>query len=133
MIDGSPCVEPMRELSDHTCVDPELDPRGMTVFGSDYKQGGLVKDVWFDKESKIVRYLEVEVAGVAETRLFPIFYAHIKGRAKEVRIDCITAAQFGMAPVLRRPNVVTALEEDMINGFFAGGYIYSEPLKEALL
>ena len=133
MHDGTLQLEPLREATDYTCVDPHLDPRGMTVFGSDHKQAGTVFDIWIDKESKILRYLEVTLDGVAERRLVPIFYAVINGRTKELRITCLKADQLAKAPVLRDPVSITAREEDRVNGFFAGGHMYSRPFKEALL
>ena len=133
MLDGSLTVAPLRDATDYTCVDPELDPRGMRVLGSDRVPAGIAVDDWVDKESKILRYVEVALDGLAEHRLVPIFYMHITGRAKEIRVDCLQAAQLAKAPILRSPNEITAREEDMINGFFAGGYIYSKPSKEALL
>ena len=133
MHDGTLQLEPLREATDYTCVDPNLDPRGMRVFGSDYKAAGVVRDIWVDKESKILRYLEVTLDGVAEPRLVPIFYAVISGRAKEIRVTCLKADQLAKAPVLREPDSITAREEDRVNGFFAGGHMYSRPFKEALL
>lgn len=133
MDDGSPTLEPLREATDYTCVDPELDPRGMKVLGRDYLPAGIAVDNWIDKESKILRYVEVALDGVAEHRLVPIFYLHIDGRRKEIVVDCLKAAQLAKAPILRKPNEITAREEDRVNGFFAGGYMYSEPKKEALL
>ncbi len=133
MHDGTLQLEPLREATDYTCVDSDLDPRGMRVFGSDYKPAGVVFDIWIDKGSKILRYVEVTLDGVAEHRLVPIFYCQVNARAKEVRVDCLLAAQLAKAPVLREPTSITAREEDRVNGFFAGGYLYSVPLKEALL
>ena len=133
MHDGTLQLEPLREATDYTCVDPDLDPRAMTVFGSDHKPAGTVADIWIDKESKILRYLEVALEGVAGHRLVPIFYAVINGKTKELRVTCLKADQLAKAPVLRDPDSVTAREEDRINGFFAGGHMYSRPFKEALL
>ena len=133
MHDGTLQLEPLREATDYTCVDPDLDPRGMRVFGSDYKPAGVVVDLWVDKESKILRYIEVALDGVIEPRLVPIFYAQINGKTKELRVNCLKADQLAKAPVLRERTSITAREEDRVNGFFAGGHMYSVPLKEALL
>ena len=133
MHDGTLQLEPLREATDYTCVDPDLDPRGMVVFGSDFKRAGVVFDLWIDKESKILRYIEISLEGAAERRLVPIFYAVISGRAKEIRVTCLKADQLAKAPILRDPDSITAREEDRVNGFFAGGHMYSRPFKEALL
>ncbi len=133
MIDGSNAVEPLRVATDYVCRDPDMDPRGRRVLGLDFADAGSCVDIWIDKDSKILRYLEVELNGGAGRRLVPIFYAVIRRNTAYIQIDCITGAQFVKAPVLRQPTILTAREEDFINGFFAGGYVYSEPYKEALL
>lgn len=133
VLDGSPQVEPLRKAEDVECVDPDMDPRGQRLLGADLKDVGLITDVWFDKSSKIPRYLEVELNGGTATRLVPIFYATLRHRAKAVVVDCLKASQFAMAPTLREADSITAREEDRINGFYAGGHMYSTPLKEALL
>ena len=133
MLDGSPQLEPLRNATDYTCVDPDLDPRGMRMLGGDWKDVGVVTDLWIDKGSKILRYLEVALDGEASHRLVPIFYASIHRKASGFTVACLKGSQFALAPVLRNPDVVTAREEDRINGFYAGGHMYSTPLREAVL
>ena len=133
VIDGSNALEPLRVATEYVCRDPDMDPRGRRVLGLDYVEAGTCVDIWIDKDSKILRYLEVELNGGVGRRLVPIFYTVIRRNTTYVQVDCITGAQFAQAPVLRQPTVLTAREEDMLNGFFAGGYVYSEPYKEALL
>ena len=133
MIDGEPQLAPLRKATDYTCVDPDLDPRGRRVFGTDMKDAGVAVDIWIDKGSKILRYIEVALDGEPQHRLVPIFYVKILPDASYFRVDCLTAAQLALAPVLRDADIITAREEDRVNGFFAGGHMYSMPLKEALL
>ena len=57
----------------------------------------------------------------------------IDGKTKELRVTCLKADQLAKAPILRDPDSITAREEDRVNGFFAGGHMYSRPFKEALL
>jgi photosynthetic reaction center H subunit len=133
MFDGSPQLAPLREALDYTCVDEDMDPRGMRVFGSDYHTAGTVVDIWIDKGSKILRYIEIVLDGEGGRRLVPIFYTQIDGKARELRVHCVKAAQLAMAPILRDPVRITAREEDRVNAYYAGGYLYSMPLREALL
>ena len=44
-----------------------------------------------------------------------------------MRVKAALASQFAAAPALRKPDVVTLLEEDKICGYFGGGYLYAEP------
>ena len=131
--DGTPAIKPMRLMHEHKLLDPDMDPRGRRVIGSDMAQAGVVVDFWYDDESKIVRYLEVELIGSTALRLVPIFYATIRRGTSYLRINCCTGAQVANAPVTRHPEQITAREEDVINGFYAAGPIYSAPFKDAVL
>ncbi len=133
MGDGSPQVQPLRDAMEYKCRDLDMDPRGRRVFGADMADAGVCFDIWVDKGSKILRYLEIEMVGSIERRLVPIFYVVIRRNTDYLQVDAITAAQFAKIPVLRNPTVITAREEDIVNGFFAGAYIYSAPFKDALL
>ena len=133
MPDGSLQLQPLRDAVEYRCIDPDMDPRGRRVFGADLVDAGACVDIWVDKGSKILRYFEVELAGGIERRLVPIFYTIIRRNAPHFQVDAITAAQFAKIPVLRNPTIITAREEDIVNGFFAGGYMYSAPYKDALL
>lgn len=131
--DGTPALQPIRKTPHLKCVDPDMDPRGMRALGSDFADAGLCVDVWFDDESKVPRYLEVELNDGAGRRLVPIFYCSIRAGSSGFRCDAITGAQFKLAPTIRMPDIITAREEDRVNGFWAGGHMYSAPYKDALL
>lgn len=132
MLDGTPQVAPLRSASDYSIANLPMDPRGRRLSGLDMLDAGEIVDVWIDKASKIVRYLEVELYGGGGRRLAPIFYARIDPNESGVAIDCVKAAQLALAPTLKNPDVITAREEDRINAFFAGGYLYAMPAREAL-
>jgi photosynthetic reaction center H subunit len=51
----------------------------------------------------------------------------VDGGRRELRVKAVLASQFADAPALRKPDVVTLLEEDKICGYFGGGYLYAEP------
>ena len=131
-MDGTPQLQPLRVATDYTNRDPDMEPRGRRVLGADMKEAGTCVDLWVDKGSKICRYLEVEL-DIGGRRLVPIFYAVIRRNTSYFQIDAIEAGQFAKIPVTSEPTSITAREEDIVNGFFAGGYIYSAPYKDALL
>ena len=133
LLNGEPALQPLRKTPQLRCVDPLMDPRGKRILGADFGEAGLCVDVWYDDESKIPRYLEVELDGGAGIRLVPIFYCSLRADKAAFRCDAITGAQFKLAPTIRRPDVITAREEDMVNGFWAGGHMYSAPYKDAIL
>ena len=133
LMDGRPQLQPLRKTPHLVCVDPDLDPRGQRALGVDFADAGICVDVWWDDESKIPRYLEVELNEGAGRRLVPIFYCSLRTKASAFRCDAVTGAQFKLAPMIRRPDVITAREEDRVNGFWAGGHLYSAPYKDAIL
>jgi photosynthetic reaction center H subunit len=105
----------------------------MPVLGADGEIGGTVRDVWVDRAEMLIRYLEVEVAGVAERRvLLPMTMARVKMRwgIGRVLVQSILGRQFADAPVLANPNQVTKLEEDKIVGYFGGGNLYATPARQ---
>jgi len=132
MLDGSPQVAPLRSATDYAIANLPMDPRGRRLSGLDMLDAGEIVDVWIDKASKIVRYLEVELYNGAGRRLAPIFYARIDPNERGVALDCVKASQLALAPTLKNPDIITAREEDRINAFFAGGDLYALPSREAL-
>jgi photosynthetic reaction center H subunit len=44
-----------------------------------------------------------------------------------VSIDAITAAQFDNVPALDTAGIITRYEEDRIQAYFGGGYMYATP------
>ncbi len=119
-------VLPMRALEDWSLFEGDADPRGMTVIGADGQPAGVIRDLWIDRSVKILRYLEVEIAGPGEPRraLLPIYYADIKRRRNRVYVRALRSAQFADVPELREPDRITAREEDRINAYYAGGEFY---------
>lgn len=128
-VHGEPRVRPMRDLPDFY-VDPHgPDPRGMTVVAGDGVAAGTVVDVWVDAAEPQVRYFEVEVAANGRRVLLPVGFAQVRGRAREIRVKSIYAAHFAEVPGLRNPGLVTLREEDRIVAYYAGGYLWADPLR----
>jgi photosynthetic reaction center H subunit len=128
---GFPSIVPLRGATD-TSIDPEdPDPRGMAVFGADGIRAGTVTDLWVDRTEPQIRYLEVEVTatGTAKRVLLPSIMAGIDGRRRRVTVNAILARQFADVPGTSSPTQVTKLEEDMITGYYAGGFLYATPAR----
>jgi photosynthetic reaction center H subunit len=132
-MDDIPAIVPLRADSSITLEPRDPDPRGMPVIGDDGEIGGTVRDVWVDRAEMLIRYLEVEVAGVAERRvLLPMTMARIKMRWGQGRVlvQAILGRQFADAPVLANPDQVTKREEDRIVGYFGGGKLYATAARQ---
>lgn len=61
--DMRPRVVPMRVETEFEISPRDIDPRGVTLFGADDVEAGVVKDVWVDRSDFVIRYLELELAG----------------------------------------------------------------------
>ncbi len=130
---GVPAIVPLRADSSITVEQRDPDPRGMPVFGADGEVGGVVRDVWVDRAEMLIRYLEVEVSGVADRHvLLPMTMARIKRKWKShhVVVQAVLGRQFADAPVLANPDQVTKREEDRIAGYFGGGNLYATAARQ---
>ncbi len=101
----------------------DADPRGMTVTGVDDKVAGTVKDIWVDKADRLIRYLAVDTG--ARTVLAPMFMAKINRRTNTVKVDAVRADQFADAPAIDSADTITMYEEERVQGYFGGGYLYA--------
>jgi photosynthetic reaction center H subunit len=130
-MDNIPAIVPLRVDSTISIEPRDPDPRGMPVFGADGNTGGTVRDVWVDRAEMLIRYLEVEVAGVEGRHvLLPMTMARIDRRRGWVMVQSILGRQFADAPLLASPNQVTKREEDRIVGYFGGGKLYATPARQ---
>jgi photosynthetic reaction center H subunit len=137
--DGRPRIVPIAQS--HELVVSPRDPQliGWPVVAADGVTAGKVSDIWVDQAEHIIRYLEVEttsgkkvlapmaVAVVHGNSLIGALLPIIQDEAKFVEIDAITAAQFENVPALDTPGVITRYEEDRIQAYYGGGYMYATP------
>jgi photosynthetic reaction center H subunit len=151
-MENIPAIVPLRLTPATTLESRDPDPRGMKVIGCDREIGGTVVDVWVDRAEALVRYLEVEVAGVVvapaprpvaadgtvptpvtpvpKRVLLPLPFALIDKPRGRVSVHAILGSQFADAPALRHPDQVTKREEDQIVGYFGGGMLYATPARQ---
>lgn len=137
--DGRPRIVPIADS--HELIISPQDPQlvGWSVVAADGATVGTVSDIWVDQAEHLIRYLEVEtttgkkvlapmgVAVVHGNSLLAAILPTTSDEAEYVEIDAITAAQFETAPVLETPGIVTRYEEDRIQAYFGGGYMYATP------
>jgi len=109
----------------------DADPRGYAVVAYDGKKAGTVSDIWIDKADRMIRYLQVDTG--ARQVLMPMTVASVSRFRQIVTTTAITAAQFADAPAIEGTGVITLYEEERVQAYFGGGYLYatadrSEPL-----
>jgi len=137
--DGRPRIVPIAD-SHELIVSPQ-DPQliGWPVQAANREPVGKITDIWVDQSEHLIRYLEVETT-TGKKVLAPMMVASVHGNSllgallpivndepKYVEIDAITAAQFETAPGLETPGIITRYEEDRIQAYFGGGYMYATP------
>ncbi|MFM7403971.1 MAG: photosynthetic reaction center subunit H [Erythrobacter sp.] len=137
--DGRPRIVPIGQS--HELVISPQDPEivGWPVVAADGVTAGKVSDIWVDQAEHIIRYIEVETTSGKKV-MAPMMVAVVHGNSllnaimalneeqpKYVEIDAITAAQFENVPALETAGIITRYEEDRIQAYFGGGYMYATP------
>jgi photosynthetic reaction center H subunit len=118
-------IVPLRVASDYFLDEECTDPRGMEAIGADRVVGGVVSDVWVDREEMQARYLEVTlVAGPSVLVPMPLVKFEAPGLAV---VQSVLGSQFADAPNLANPDQVTLREEDRIQAYFASGQLFATP------
>ena len=134
-VDGRPKIVPIRADTTFYLDPRDPDPRGMEVLGLDGELAGTVAEVWVDRSEPQVRYLEVLVEATGRLVLLPITFCRFDVARRRVRVQSIKAAHFAKVPPTKSFNEVTLLEEDKIQAYYGGGYLYADPsrLEPAIL
>ena len=81
-----------------------------------------------EKQERLIRYLEVEIAGGRHV-LAPMTMATIARSKSRITVDAVTAAQFSDAPAIEGTGVITLYEEERVQAYFGGGYLYATPAR----
>jgi photosynthetic reaction center H subunit len=127
----------MRLATDYS-VSAGPDPRGFALEMADGEVAGTIVDLWVDRAEMQLRYLEVEVGetvpkegetsseGRSRRRLVPLNVVLVDGEAKRARTSAIHSHQLVSVPTTRGDDSITLLEEERIQAFFAGGYLYAD-------
>ena len=126
---GEARIVPLRAAPGFSLNPRDPDPRGMRVIAADGELAGTVTEVWVDRAEPMVRYYEVAVASTGTPVLLPATCARVKSGPRELRVKSILAHQFKDVPATARPDRVTLLEEDKIQAYFAGGYLFATPAR----
>ena len=130
--DGRPRIVPIAQS--HELIVSPNDPEliGWPVMAADKQIVGKVSDIWVDQAEHIIRYLEVETT-TGKKVLAPMMVAAVQTKGffddkpELVEIDAITAAQFEDVPALETAGIITRYEEDRVQAYFGGGYMYATP------
>lgn len=141
-MEGHPRVVPISSAAGYGVARNDPDLAGWPLVGADGVVAGLVSDLWIDKADRLVRYIafepraaaapgaapiEATAAGVSGPLLAPMMMAKIDRRRRRVVIDALKASQFADVPRLAAPDQITLYEEERVQAYFGGGYLYATP------
>jgi photosynthetic reaction center H subunit len=128
-VHGDAKIVPLRVATSFSVVrgDPALI--GYTVKGMDGAVAGTVSDIWVDTAESLIRYLEVALADGSRTVILPMMMSAVSKGRRTVQTDSITGAQFAGVPALSNPDQISLREEDIISGYYGGGYMYATPVR----
>lgn len=125
-MEGRLRIVPMSADADYSIASRDPDPRGMAVVAADGKVVGPVTEVWVDRAERMIRYIEVDLAG-ARTVLVPFNFAKLNRGKRTFTVDMLGSSLFGGAPHIATPGTITRLEEERLMAYFGGGALYGMP------
>lgn len=124
---GLPRIVPLA-TTDLWLEGRDPDPRGMTVIGLDNVEVGTVSEVWVDRAERMVRYLAVDTG--TRSVMVPITVTSVSRGSRVVKVDALLASQFADAPAIDAPDQITFYEEERVQAYFGGGYLYATPARQ---
>ena len=127
--DALPKIVPLRSAPEFWLATEDIDPRGWPVFGADGGYAGRIVDGWVDRSEVVIRYYEVELESGGDHVMLPQHYALFNKKARQVKVNAITAEQFADVPRLQNTDTITLLEEEKLVGYYAGGLMYATPTR----
>jgi photosynthetic reaction center H subunit len=122
-MEGHPRIVPLTTAEGFGIARQDSDLSGWPVLGADGAVAGHVTDLWIDKADRLVRYIQLGAEG--GPLLAPIMMAKVNRRRRQVVIDALNADQFGGVPRLESSSQITLYEEERVQAYFGGGYLYA--------
>ncbi len=129
-MEGHPRIVPIGLAPGWSIARGDADLIGWPVIGADRKVAGRIVDLWIDKADRLVRYLAVALDDAAGTVLAPMMMAKVDRRRGVVVVDALMAGQFAAAPRIDAADRITLYEEDRVQAYFGGGYLYAMPSRQ---
>ena len=125
-MEGHARIVPLRVQPDFDIAPGDPDPRGWPIVGADRVIAGTISDIWIDTADRLVRYYEV-LTPSGKSVLAPMFMSSVDKRRRSVEIDALLGHQFEGAPETPTNDQITLNQEERVQAFFGGGYLYATP------
>jgi photosynthetic reaction center H subunit len=127
-MDGHPRIVPLGHAVGYGIAREDSDLSGWPVIGADGAVAGTVSTLWVDTADRLVRYLQLASEG--GPLLAPMMMAKVDRRRRQVVIDALNAAQFAGVPRLEAIDHITLYEEERVQAYFGGGYLYANTARQ---
>lgn len=138
--DGRNRIVPIGQSHEIEIAPGDPNIIGWPVYDCNVDLAGKVTDVWVDQSEHLIRYIEIET-NAGDKVLAPMMVAVVQTRGafaglmegllpdqpELVQIDAITKDQYADVPRIKTAGQITRLEEDQIQAYFGGGYLYATP------
>ena len=134
--DGRNRIVPLADSHDIMIAPNDPNIVGWPVYDCNTELAGKVSDIWVDQSEHLIRYIEIET-NAGDKVLAPMMVTAVQGKGllhglgwenpELVQIDAITKDQFADVPRIATPGQITRLEEDKIQAYYGGGYMYATP------
>ncbi|MHA6720391.1 photosynthetic reaction center subunit H [Sphingomonas sp. RS6] len=129
-MEGHPRIVPLSTATGFWIAHQDSDLAGWPVVGADGAVAGTVSDLWIDRSDRLVRYIQIALGvGIAPV-LAPMMMAAVDRGRRRVVIDALLAGQFASAPRIAGPDTITLYEEERVQAYFGGGYLYATPERQ---
>ena len=122
-MDGHPRIVPLGNAVGYGVAREDSDLSGWRVIGADGETAGRVSGLWIDTADRLVRYIQIAAEG--GPLLAPMMMAKLDRRRRWIVIDALNAAQFAGVPRLEATDQITLYEEERVQAYFGGGYLYA--------
>ncbi|MEN2787907.1 photosynthetic reaction center subunit H [Sphingomonas qilianensis] len=122
-MDGHPRIVPLSAATGYSIAYQDPTMLGWPVVGADGAIAGTIAELWVDRADRLIRYLQVDIG--ERSVLAPMMMASVDRRRGRVVIDAIRADQFADAPRIDATDQITLYEEERVQAYFGGGYLYA--------
>ena len=127
-MEGHPRIVPLSGNARYHVALRDSDLAGWPVFGADGALAGTVSELWIDTADRLVRY--IQLAGEGGPLLAPMMMARVDRRRGRVVVHALNAAQFAGVPRPAQPDRITLYEEERVQAYFGGGYLYANAARQ---
>jgi photosynthetic reaction center H subunit len=127
-MDGHPRIVPLSSKAGYGIAREDSSLSGWPVVGADGAVAGYVIDLWIDTADRLVRY--IQLGGEGGPLLAPMMMAKVERRKRRVVIDALNAGQFVGVPRLESSEQITLYEEERVQAYFGGGYLYANAARQ---